>query len=512
MNHPLPPPADGLTAPTTGLDALRWSNAFARLPEHFHTRLEPTTLPDPYPVAFSSDAAALIGLPASAATQPAFTEVAVGNRVPSGAEPLAAVYAGHQFGVYVPQLGDGRAILLGGVQGPAGLWELQWKGAGKTPYSRMGDGRAVLRSSIREFLCSEAMHGLGIPTSRALSIAGSDYPVFRETTETAAVVIRMAPSFVRFGSFEFFYWRNLHDELRLLADHVIDNFYPECRAAGDGARPYLALIEAVARRTARLMAHWQGVGFCHGVMNTDNMSILGLTIDYGPFGFLDAFDANHICNHSDDQGRYAYAQQPGVAHWNLYCLGQALIPLIGDVEATQAALETYKDAFAQAISAQFNAKLGLRDSHDADTGLTETLLGLLDAQRVDWTIFWRQLARLPAQSQGPATDAPVRDLFVDRDAIDAWLRDYRKRLAAESSVDAERAARMNRVNPKYILRNHLAETAIRQARGDDGPRDFAEIERLLDCLRRPYDEQPHYEAYAGLPPDWAGALHLSCSS
>ncbi len=512
MNHPLPPPADGLTAPTAGLDALRWSNAFARLPEHFHTRLEPTTLPDPYPVAFSSDAAALIGLPASAATQPAFTEVAVGNRVPSGAEPLAAVYAGHQFGVYVPQLGDGRAILLGGVQGPAGLWELQWKGAGKTPYSRMGDGRAVLRSSIREFLCSEAMHGLGIPTSRALSIAGSDYPVFRETTETAAVVIRMAPSFVRFGSFEFFYWRNLHDELRLLADHVIDNFYPECRAAGDGARPYLALIEAVARRTARLMAHWQGVGFCHGVMNTDNMSILGLTIDYGPFGFLDAFDANHICNHSDDQGRYSYAQQPGVAHWNLYCLGQALIPLIGDVEATQAALETYKDAFAQAISAQFNAKLGLRDTHDADTGLTETLLGLLDAQRVDWTIFWRQLARLPAQSQGPATDAPVRDLFVDRDAIDAWLRDYRKRLAAQSSVDAERAARMNRVNPKYILRNHLAETAIRQARGDDGPRDFAEIERLLDCLRRPYDEQPHYEAYAGLPPDWAGALHLSCSS
>jgi serine/tyrosine/threonine adenylyltransferase len=512
VNHPFPPPADSLTDPTAVLDALRWSNGFARLPAPFHTRLAPTALPDPYPVAFSRDAAALIGLPASVATQRAFTEVAIGNRIPAGAEPLAAVYAGHQFGVYVPQLGDGRAILLGGVHGPSGLWELQWKGAGKTPYSRMGDGRAVLRSSIREFLCSEAMHGLGIPTSRALSIAGSDYPVFRETTETAAVVIRMAPTFVRFGSFEFFYWRNQHDELRLLADYVIDNFYPECRVAGDGAQPYLALIKAVARRTARLMAQWQGVGFCHGVMNTDNMSILGLTIDYGPFGFLDAFDANHICNHSDDQGRYAYAQQPGVAHWNLYCLGQALIPLTGDVEATQAALETYKDEFAEAISAQFNAKLGLRDTQDADTGLTETLLALLDAQRVDWTIFWRKLAQLPAQAGEPAADAPVRDLFADRDAIDAWVSDYRRRLAAESSVDAERVARMNRVNPKYILRNHLAETAIRQARGDNGPRDFAEIDRLLDCLRRPYDEQPQYEAYAALPPDWAGALHLSCSS
>ncbi len=512
MNHPFPSAAAGLTAPPGEIEALRWTNGFARLPDRSHTRLAPTPLPAPYPVAFSADAAALIGLSPSAATDPGFTEVAIGNRVPPGAEPLAAVYAGHQFGVYVPQLGDGRAILLGGVQGPAGLWELQWKGAGKTPYSRMGDGRAVLRSSIREFLCSEAMHGLGIPTSRALSIAGSDHPVFRETTETAAVVIRMAPSFVRFGSFEYFYWRNLHDELRVLADYVIDGFYPECRSAGDGARPYLALIEAVARRTARLVAQWQGVGFCHGVMNTDNMSILALTIDYGPFGFLDAFDANHICNHSDDHGRYAYAQQPGVAHWNLYCLGQALIPLIGDVEATQTALETYKEEFAQAISAQFGAKLGLRDTQDGDAGLTERLLQLLDAQRVDWTIFWRKLAQVPAQNQGPAADAPVRDLFSDRDVFDAWMRDYRERLATENSVDAERAARMNRINPKYVLRNYLAETAISRARGDDGQRDFAEIERLLDCLRRPYDEQPHYDAYARMPPEWAGALHLSCSS
>ncbi|MCU0950404.1 MAG: YdiU family protein, partial [Burkholderiaceae bacterium] len=306
---------------------MRWNNGFGRLPPRLYTRLAPTPLAKPYAVAYSAAAGELIGLSAAQSSEHGFIEVAAGNRVPAGADPLAAVYSGHQFGVYVPQLGDGRAILLGGIDGPEGTWELQWKGAGKTPYSRMGDGRAVLRSSIREFLCSEAMHGLGIPTTRALSIAGSDHPVFRETTETAAVVIRMAPSFVRFGSFEFLYWRNLHDELRVLADYVIDSFYPGCSAAGDGPKPYLALLESVSRRTARLMAQWQGVGFCHGVMNTDNMSILGLTIDYGPFGFLDGFDANHICNHSDEQGRYAYAQQPGVAHWNLYCLGQALVPL-----------------------------------------------------------------------------------------------------------------------------------------------------------------------------------------
>jgi uncharacterized protein YdiU (UPF0061 family) len=515
------PPTVARTAPSpetvaapasTPLDGLRWDHGFGRLGPAFHARLAPQPLPDPYLVAFSADAARLIALPDQAASDPAFVQAAVGNRVPAGADPLAAMYSGHQFGVYVPQLGDGRAILLGAVDGPQGLWELQLKGSGRTPYSRLGDGRAVLRSSIREFLCSEAMHGLGIPTTRALSVAGSDTPVLRETVETAAVVVRMAPSFVRFGSFEFFYWRNLHVELRQLADYVIDGFYPQCRAAGDGPKPYLAWLEAVARRTARLIAQWQAVGFCHGVMNTDNMSILGLTIDYGPFGFVDGFDANHVCNHSDEHGRYAYAQQPLVAHWNLYCLGQALIPLTGDVEATQAALESYKDEFAQAISAQFNAKLGLATPRDGDTALAERLLALLDAQRVDWTIFWRRLSQLPAAAGNPRRDAPVRDLFADRSAFDAWVVDYRARLAAEGSDDAERAARMNRVNPKFVLRNHLAESAIRKARGDDGPRDFGEVARLLDCLRRPYDEQPGYEAYAAPPPDWAAGLALSCSS
>lgn len=513
MNHPLPPPfvanARVGDSPFVGL---RWERGFGQLDARFYTRLAPTPLPAPYLVAFSADAAALIGLPASAGAHPQFTEVAIGNRVPQGADPLAAVYAGHQFGVYVPQLGDGRALLLGAVAGPQGSWELQLKGAGKTPYSRMGDGRAVLRSSIREFLCSEAMHGLGIPTTRALSVAGSDEPVLRETAETAAVVIRMAPSFVRFGSFEFFFWSNRHEELRLLADHVIDAFYPECRDAGDGARRYLALIEEVARRTARLLAQWQGVGFCHGVMNTDNMSILGLTLDYGPFGFIDAFDARHICNHSDEQGRYAYAQQPAVANWNLYCLGQALMPLIDDVEAAQAALAVFKEEFETAVAAQFNAKLGLATLREDDAELVARLIALLDAQRVDWTVFWRRLAGLRLRPQPPSDEAPLRDLFADRAAFDAWALEYRARLAAENSIDGERAARMNRVNPKYVLRNYLAEAAIRKARGDDGRRDYAEIERLLACLRRPYDEQPGFEDYAAAAPDWAASLHLSCSS
>ncbi len=495
------------------LARLRWDNAFGRLPEHFYTRLAPTPLPDPYFVAASPQAAELIGLDLTSLRLPAAVAPLAGCTVVPGTDSLAAVYAGHQFGVYVPQLGDGRALLLGAVRGPDGaLWELQLKGSGKTPYSRMGDGRAVLRSSIREFLCSEAMHALGIPTTRALSVMGSDFPVFRERVETAAVITRLSPSFVRFGSFEYFFWRQREQAVRQLADHVIDEFFPECRASGDGTAPYLALLREVSRRTARLVAQWQGVGFCHGVMNSDNMSILGLTIDYGPFGFIDAFDAGHVCNHSDELGRYAYNQQPAVAHWNLYCLGQALIPLTLDVEATQAAVEVFKDAYAQAASDVMHAKLGLATTEAGDDALIERLIGLLDANRVDWTLFWRALARFCTTDDGLA-DAPLRDLFADRAAFDAWAADYRARLRREATVDAERAARMNRVNPKYVLRNHLAEIAIGKARGDGGAgRDFSEIERLLRVLANPFDEQPEYADYAQAPPDWARGIALSCSS
>ena len=318
----MPPASPALPTVDTGL---AWDHRFADLGPAFHTRLPPTPLPAPYPVAHSPEVARLLGLdPAWLATEDAL-QLFSGNALPAGGDTLASVYSGHQFGVWAGQLGDGRALLLGET---AQGWEIQLKGAGRTPYSRMGDGRAVLRSSIREFLCSEAMHALGIPTTRALCLMGSPAPVLRESVETAAVLTRVAPSFIRFGHFEHFAARGQTTELRQLADYVIDRYYPACRTTPDfGGNAYAALLQAVAQRTAELIAQWQAVGFCHGVMNTDNMSILGLTIDYGPFQFLDTFAPGHICNHSDTQGRYAFDRQPGVAYWNLLCLGQALHPL-----------------------------------------------------------------------------------------------------------------------------------------------------------------------------------------
>ncbi|MDP1646677.1 MAG: YdiU family protein [Rubrivivax sp.] len=417
---------------------------------------------------------------------------------------LATVYSGHQFGVWAGQLGDGRALLLGEADSAMGPMEAQLKGSGLTPYSRMGDGRAVLRSSIREYLCSEAMHALGIPTTRALALVGSPLPVHRETVETAAVVTRVAPSFLRFGHFEHF-THTAQDEAasKTLADATIERFYPALQ--GTAAR-YAGLLEAVTRRTAALLAQWQAVGFCHGVMNTDNMSILGLTIDYGPFGFMDAFDPGHVCNHSDHQGRYAYARQPAVALWNLHALAQALLPLIDDTDAALAALEPYKTAYPRALLAALRAKLGLRAEREEDEALVDDLLRLMAQDRADFTITFRRLATF-GTGAGAANTA-VRDLFIDRDAFDAWSARYAARLRAETSIDADRAARMNRVNPKFVLRNHLAEAAIQRARGSD----FSEVQRLLRVLQHPFDEQPEHEADAGFPPAWAQQLEVSCSS
>jgi uncharacterized protein YdiU (UPF0061 family) len=416
---------------------------------------------------------------------------------------LAAVYSGHQFGVWAGQLGDGRAILLGEVPSALGTLEIQLKGAGPTPYSRMGDGRAVLRSSIREFLCSEAMAGLGIPTSRALCVTGSAKHVMREAPETTAVVTRMAQSFVRFGSFEHWFYNDRQDELRLLADHVIDGFYPALRAE---VNPYRALLLEVTRRTAEMIAHWQAIGFMHGVMNTDNMSILGLTLDYGPFGFMEAFDLNHICNHTDSQGRYSYRMQPEIGQWNCYALSQALLPLIGTVEDTTSALETYRPVFKDKLDSLMRAKLGLATSDSGDDKLIDALLGLLQNSRVDYTLFFRRLGNL--QVGQPAADEPLRDLVLDRGAFDAWAISYRERLRQENSQDNGRKLAMDAVNPKYILRNYLAQIAIEKAQNGD----FSEIERLLSVLQSPYDEQPGSEAYAALPPDWANGLEVSCSS
>ena len=463
----------------------------------------PTPLPEPYFVAASARAAALLGLDAAELKNDDFVALFTGNAVPERAKPLSAVYSGHQFGVWAGQLGDGRAILLGELVTLAGPMELQLKGAGLTPYSRMGDGRAVLRSSIREFLCSEAMAALNIPTTRALMITGSDQGVMRETVETSAVATRLAPSFVRFGSFEHWYSRQRPEELRILADYVINTFYPELTGEPN---PYKALLAEVTRRTAHMIAHWQAVGFMHGVMNTDNMSILGLTLDYGPFGFMEAFDSQHICNHTDQQGRYSYANQPDVGHWNCYKLGQALLPLIGTVEDAQEALDVYQGAFAAKIDELLHAKLGLEHVLDEDAELFASMFALLDRHHVDFTQFFRKLGML--QLDLPELDAPVRDLFIEREAFDAWAATYRARLRKRPRSDIERRRAMDAVNPKYVLRNYLAQVAIDKAAN----KDFSEVAKLLSVLENPFDEQHENEAYAALPPDWASHLEVSCSS
>ena len=483
--------------------ALPFRHGFAQLGPAFFTELRPTPLPAPYLVCLNTPFARELGLDPQALAGADAVEAFTGNRPIAGARPLASVYSGHQFGVWAGQLGDGRAILLGELATASGAQELQLKGSGLTPYSRMGDGRAVLRSSIREFLGSEAMAGLRIPTTRALCVTGSDAPVRREEVETAAVVTRVAPSFIRFGHFEHFSARDRHGELAALADHVIDRFYPECRAGGKfGGNPYAALLEQVSERTAAMVAQWQAVGFCHGVMNTDNMSILGLTIDYGPFQFLDAFDPGHICNHSDEQGRYAFNRQPNVAYWNLFCLGQALLPLIGDQELTLAALESYKTVFPRELEARMRAKLGLGEAREGDRELVEGVLGLLARDRVDYTIFWRHLSRHVA---GDSLDS-VRDLFLQREDFDAWMARYAQRLPAAERNAA--AGLMLGTNPKYVLRNHLCELAIRDAK----LKDYRAVEDLLALVRAPFDEHPGHEDKAAFPPDWASNIEISCSS
>ena len=484
------------------LSQLQFDNSYARLSEQFYSRVRPSPQPaEPYLVSCNPSAAELIDLDPGQFQNKDFAEVFYGRKLLPGCDPIAAVYSGHQFGVYVPRLGDGRAILLGEVLSQNSLrWDLQLKGAGLTPYSRMGDGYAVLRSTIREYLCSEAMHGLGIPSTRALCIIGSDAPVYRETVETGAILARMAPSHVRFGSFEYFSHSQQHDLLKQLADYVIEHHYPEHQGHPD--RYAHLFFEAVAR-TANLMAQWQAVGFCHGVMNSDNMSILGLTIDYGPFAFLDAFSPGFICNHSDHQGRYAYNKQPNIALWNLACLAQALLPLIAQ-ETLKAALDDYAGIFNNRYVQLMQNKLGLLQSLPADPELITDFLQLMAQSKADYTNTFRALSRYRIG----ADNAFLRDRFIDREAFDAWAQRYEKRLSAENSVDRDRAQYLDRINPKYILRNYLAQTAIEKAQ----QKDFGEIEILLDLLRNPYAEQAQMQAYAAEPPDWGRHLEISCSS
>ncbi len=483
------------------LDTLAFDNRYARLPETFYSRVRPRGFARPQLVAFNPEVAALLDLDPAEATRAEFAACFGGQRLPAGSDPIAMKYTGHQFGVYNPELGDGRGLLLGQVRNTRGeYWDLHLKGAGPTPYSRFGDGRAVLRSCIREYLGGEAMHGLGIPTTRALCIIGSDEPVQRETVETGAMLLRVADSHIRFGHFEWLFHSGEHAALRDFADQVIAWHFPQLAGRPGAHRDFFAEVTA---RTARLMAQWQLAGFAHGVMNSDNFSITGATFDYGPFGFLDAYAPGFICNHSDHQGRYAWHRQPSIGLWNLNALAHALSGLIARDDLV-AILQDYEPELIRHYDAGLRAKLGLKREQPGDRELSIAYLELLMKEGADYTRSFRRLAGVGRAEEKPA----LRDDFVDREAFDAWCRLYQARLQAEAASDTERAAQMNAVNPKYVLRNYMAQVAIDRAQQGD----FSEIETLRQLLAKPFDEQPAQERYAALPPDWGRHLEISCSS
>ena len=484
------------------LTDLQFDNRFARLGDAFSTHVLPEPIDAPRLVVASPAAMALLDLDPADADSEVFAQLFAGHKLWSDAEPRAMVYSGHQFGSYNPRLGDGRGLLLGEVVNDAGEhWDLHLKGAGQTPYSRMGDGRAVLRSSIREFLASEYLHALGIPSTRALCVTGSSTPVWREKQESAAMVLRLAPSHVRFGHFEYFYYTQQHEQLQVLAEHVLSNHFPSCQ---EQAEPYAAMFREIVERNAELIAKWQAYGFCHGVMNSDNMSILGITFDYGPYAFLDDFDANHICNHSDDSGRYSFSNQVPIGQWNLAALGQALVPLVS-VESLRESINLFLPLYQAHYLDLMRKRLGFTRADEQDGELVERLLQLMQqGGAVDYSLFFRRLGELPAAEAVQV----VRDDFVDLVAFDAWAESYCARVASEGGSQDERRTRMHAANPLYVLRNYLAQHAIEAAeRGE-----YAPVRELHAVLSQPFDEQSGMKRYAERPPAWGKHLEISCSS
>ncbi len=498
-----------------------------------YTAVMPTPVAAPKLLGWSDHVASTLGLARPASVQTLAVDILGGNGIAPGMRPYAARYGGHQFGNWAGQLGDGRAITLGELVAPdERRWEVQLKGAGRTPYSRTADGRAVLRSSVREFLCSEAMHHLGVPTTRALSLVATGEPVVRDMfydghprEEPGAVVARIAPTFVRFGNFEILAAHGEIDLLRSLADHVIAHHFPEIDTRNPGA--HAQWFAEICRRTAVMIAHWMRVGFVHGVMNTDNMSILGLTIDYGPYGWLEGFDPGWTPNTTDAGGRrYRYGHQPQIAHWNLVQLANALYPLVEDKEVLEAALDGYRTTYEETFGRMLADKLGLAAlGREGDDALIGELFAVLQASETDMTLFFRGLGSVPIDGSAEATRdevllSAIRSAFYlpEQTSPDtfaraaAWLRTYAARARAENPDTAVRAERMRTSNPRYVLRNYLAQLAIDAAdAGDPG-----EIERLLAVLQRPYDEQPGNERFAEKRPEWArhkaGCSALSCSS
>ena len=495
------------------------------------SKVVPTPVAAPRVIAWSREMAERLGLTEADIASPEFAWVFGGNVLLPGMEPYAANYGGHQFGHWAGQLGDGRAITLAETVNATGeRWELQLKGAGPTPYSRSADGRAVLRSSVREFLCSEAMHHLGVPTTRALSLVLTGEEVVRDMfydghpePEPGAIVCRVAPSFMRFGNFELPYSRNDADLLRKLVDFCIRRDYPHLqdrRLSGEVDALYGEWFGEVCERTAVMIAHWMRVGFVHGVMNTDNMSILGLTIDYGPYGWIDDFDPDWTPNTTDAMGRrYRFGWQPKIAYWNLTRLAHAVSPLFTDTEVLNAGLQRYMDAFIAADRENIARKLGLAECRDADVESMAALHALLQVGEVDMTLFFRALGRFEPGMEATASDALFDAAFYDVNkreqvlpALREWLSQYATRLATDPLGASARHTRMDAANPKYVLRNYLAQQVIDRA--EQG--DYAGIAELLDVMRKPYDEQPGREEFARRRPDWArekaGCSMLSCSS
>ncbi len=483
------------------LDGLIFDNRFARLGEAFSAHVLPQPISNPRLVLASASAMDLLDLDPAEADSTLFAELFAGHKLWADAEPRAMVYSGHQFGSYNPRLGDGRGLLLGEVVNSRGQhWDLHLKGAGSTPYSRRGDGRAVLRSSIREFLASEHLHALGIPSSRALCVTASDTPVWRETQERAAMLLRLAPSHIRFGHFEYFHYTQQPERLRELGEHVLNCHFPDCLQQ---AEPYAALFQQVVERNAELIAYWQAYGFCHGVMNSDNMSILGITFDFGPYAFLDDFDAQFICNHSDDSGRYSFSNQVPIAQWNLAALAQALSGLV-TVERLREILALFLPLYQSHYLDLMRKRLGFISAEETDSALVERLLQLMQGSAIDYSRFFRQLGE---QQPGQAVQM-LREDFIDLTSFDSWAVDYCARSARDEQPQAERQQRMHAVNPKYILRNYLAQQAITAA--EQG--DYEPVRELHAVLSKPFDEQPGFERYAQRPPEWGKHLEISCSS
>jgi len=472
-----------LTAPYLELDPI------------FFDKVKPTPLKKPFLISASKDAGKLLGLSENALDDEKLIEIVNGSHKLEGSESFAMCYAGHQFGYFVPRLGDGRAINLGKVNGQ----NLQLKGSGLTLYSRQGDGRAVLRSSIREYLMSEAMHGLGIATSRALALIGSETDVARERWEKGAIVLRLSPTWVRFGTFEYFNAKGEHDKLQQLADYVIDESFSHLK---DSEGMYLKMYAEIVKNTAETIAKWQSVGFSHGVMNTDNMSIDGRTIDYGPFAFLDDYDKDYVCNHTDRDGRYSFKNQPGIAHWNLQQLAKALSPIVNFDSALQILDDVFGATYEKVYSEIMYAKMGLEQEEEKDKELFQWMLGALSGATIDYTAFFRKLSTYNGDKSS------ILDICVYRTSLEEWLESYDKRLEKEKQIEQERHKKMLATNPKYILKNHILQEAIEKAQSHD----FSMVNDLLKVALSPFDEHKELEHLCKLAPMESKNIKLSCSS